>query len=628
MLKKLSLDQTKIYEQTIATYEIAKMLVDFVKGRKHYLSIGAEQGDVDTWDDLVIEKEKDHHIHIQIKRQTTDFSTDNCIRDRYIMNKRKGQLRDLSPIDESIKALAEWVKDPKNDLTKKEFHIELPTYEVKFKDGLTVRHFKEFIQVHYKPNETTSQGLAELAKSDTSVEKCFEWLTTWCGFDNWDQIIILLSIIKIKGIGSETDIESRTEDLLREIFISDKVVEVRQKIKLYVSDNTTFTGAIKPRALLNELMSFLQSNIPSWTQFEKQNDKWCISGINDIVSNTEIERPSYVIPKLWNGTLPQNLKINTALSDHCVVSDSLLRLAIHQTGNSNTHCINSDVIRSKIYAKIGGTLGIESNDIEILSIIENDESFCCEEIRRLASMAENRSYAEDMERTMHLETWNKVSSNIDGIINAMENSESNTLQDGIDDRWNIWKEQLSENTQEIGELLKSMVHPIAEGKNIKGLFRIGMRTAQLLAESLFFLLITSVSLDPDNNGSWKKIDDKLSLIAIGLRYWSGVEGKKGRVRGIDEDGEKIIGKENSNVLVFSKVTSSPNEMMEDLISNSKDQGSNSIADGKTPDLIITNTTRFRKSIAKGKIEEVRTYLKSQLRNSEDINQASIEEIIG
>ncbi len=57
MLKKLKLDQTKIYEQTIATYGIASMLIYFVRGRKHYLSIGAEQGDIDTWDDLVIEKE-------------------------------------------------------------------------------------------------------------------------------------------------------------------------------------------------------------------------------------------------------------------------------------------------------------------------------------------------------------------------------------------------------------------------------------------------------------------------------------------------------------------------------------------------------------------------------------------
>lgn len=46
MLKKLRLDQTKKYEQSIAVYEIAKMLTAFVKGRTHYISIGAEQGDI------------------------------------------------------------------------------------------------------------------------------------------------------------------------------------------------------------------------------------------------------------------------------------------------------------------------------------------------------------------------------------------------------------------------------------------------------------------------------------------------------------------------------------------------------------------------------------------------------
>lgn len=628
MLRKLSLDQSKIYEQTIATYEIAKMIVDFVMGRKHYLSIGAEQGDVDTWDDLIIETEKEHRVHIQVKRQNTDFSTDNCVRDKYTKDERKGQFRDLSTIDKSMKALADWTKDPANNLGKKNFYFELPTLEVKLKAGLTVRHFKEFKEKHYRKNVTTSQGLSDLANKDQSVKKCFEWLNSWCGFEDWTHILKLLSVIKIKDSDSETDIETRTEEKLKEIFISDKLRVVREKILSYIHINTTFTGTISPRCLLFELKSYLQPNISYWTQFERQDNKWCVSGINDIVSNTEIERPSYVIPKLWNDTLLQNLKINAELGDFCEVSDSLLRLAIHQTGNSNTHCLNSHVVRSKIDGKIGGTLGIESNDIQTLSIIENSENFSCGEINRLSNRAENKSYSEDMENTMHLETWNKVSSNIEGLIDAMQNSDATTLQTKIEKRWVIWKKELGNNTQEIGRLFKSMVHPTAEGENIKGVFRVGIRTAQLLAESLFNLLIISVALDPDNNGDWKKINDKLSLVAIGLRYWSGNSESKRRVREIDEDGDKIIGKENSNVLIFAKVTSSPNEMLDDLISDSKDHGQNSIADGKTPDLIITNCLIFRRLIDKGDVDKVKAYIKSQLRDSEGINQINIEEITG
>jgi len=628
MLKKLSLDQTKIYEQTIAAYEISKMLVDFVKGIKHYLSIGAEQGDVDTWDDLIIEKEKDLLVHIQVKRQTTDFSSDNCIRDNISKGDRIGKPKDLSPIDESMKALAEWIKDPNNDLNKKEFHIELPTSDIQLKKGLTVRHFKEFKERHYRKNVTTPQGLSDLADNDQSVKKCFEWLNSWCGFENWNQILKLLSVIHIMDSGSETDINLRTEDKLREIFTSNKVKDIREIILSYIHINTTYTGTISPRCLLFKLQVYIQPNMSCWTQFERQDNKWCISGTNDIVSNTEIERPTCVIPKLWNGTLAQNLKINTELNDHCEVSDSLLRLAIHQTGNSNTHCVNSAVVRSKINDKTGGTIGLELNDIQTLSIIDNSEKFCCEEIKQLSNRSENRSYSDDMEKTMHLETWNKETTNIENLITEMLNSDASTHQKEIEERWTIWKIQLGVDIDEIGKLFKSMVHPCAEGESINGIFRVGMRTAPLLAESLFHLLITSVALDPDNNGDWKRIDDKLTLVAIGLRYWSGAADKKRKVRHIDEDGNVIIGKETANALIFSNVTSSPNDMFNDLISDSKDQVQNSIADGKTPDLILTNCVRFRKLIDKGDVEEVRNYIKNQMRDSQKINLTNIVEITG
>ena len=55
MLAKLRLDQTKKYEQALAAYEIAVMLVDFALGRKHYMRIGSEQGGISKWDDIVIE---------------------------------------------------------------------------------------------------------------------------------------------------------------------------------------------------------------------------------------------------------------------------------------------------------------------------------------------------------------------------------------------------------------------------------------------------------------------------------------------------------------------------------------------------------------------------------------------
>lgn len=56
MLNKLRLDQTKRFERHLALEEITNMLLHFFKGNASYLSIGAEQGSIDKWDDFVIEK--------------------------------------------------------------------------------------------------------------------------------------------------------------------------------------------------------------------------------------------------------------------------------------------------------------------------------------------------------------------------------------------------------------------------------------------------------------------------------------------------------------------------------------------------------------------------------------------
>lgn len=628
MIKKLSLDQTKIYEQTIATYEIAKMLVSFIKGRKHYLSVGAEQGDVDTWDDLVIEDKENHHIHYQIKRQNTKFSSDKCIRDCYGQGKRKGELRDLSPIDKSMKALADWIKDSENDISSKEFHIELPTSEVEFKKNLSVRNFNEFIQIHYKPDVSTVQGLLDLANENASVQLVFEWLTTWCDFNDWEHILKLLSIIRVLNSGAENDIESRTNDLLSEVFVSDKIEQVRLKIKSYVIENTTFTGAIKPRALLLILKEYLLPNVGSWTQYKKQDSKWCISGINDIETNYEIERPSFVVPKVWDNDSLQNFKMNVEIGGTCKVTDSLLRLVIHQFGNSNAHCKNKEAIKNAIQSSIGGTLGISENDVQNISIVENTEIFDSSDSRQLTTRSQGEECSSALERAMDIETWNRVSNLFDRKINDMENIESTSLRNKIEDRWSTWKGQLVSDHDAINSLFRSMLHPIAEGDDIRGEYRIGSKTAPCLADSLYLLLIISISLDPNNEGNWNKISDKYDLVTIGLEYWSGEVGKRRRVRNIEDDGEVIIGRESAHILIFSKVKTAPNDIMDDLISTPSAREINSIGDGKIPDLIMTYNKRFRKLISSGDFNRVQSYITSELRNTDKITESNIREVIG
>lgn len=628
MLSKLRLDQTKIYEQTIATYEIAKMLVSFINGQCHYISLGAEQGDVATWDDLVIQDKVNHYIHIQIKRQNTDFSNFNCNRNDDPIKHHNGNqgLRDLSPIDNSMKALAEWIND--TDLISKEFHIVLPTSNILFKKDLTVRHFKEFIEKHYKPDVTTIEGLQALSKSDPSVQNIYLWLTTWCSFTDWKHILKLLSIIKIKDSGAETDIESKTNNLLNQVFITDRVDEVRLKIKSYTMENTTFTGSIKPRNLLYHLKEYLQPNIPTWTQYSKEGRNWNISGINDVETNSDIERPSKVVPQIWNSNLSQGLKVNVEPVSRCKITDSLLRMIIHQSGNSNAQCKNSVIIRSTIDKDIGQTLGISQNDTNNISIVENTEIYISSEPCQISNSSESDNYSTELEKAMDIETWKKVSDLLEIKISDMENKSSTSLRDKIEERWFGWHDQFNKDHTSIGLLFKSMLHPVAEGQRIKGTLRVGPKTAEMLADSLFLLLIISISLDTENTGDWSSIPEKYNIVSIGLNYWSGKADSTTKVRRIDEDGIVIAGREQANVIIFSSVTSSPNELMEDLIDNSNQFETNSIASGKMPDLVITNCLKLRRLISEGDFNNVKGYILKALKNPNTVFENSIKEIVG
>ncbi len=254
MQRKLALNQTQIYEQHIATYEIANMLVDFIKGKKHYLCIGSEQG-VDKWDDLIIEKENNFHIHVQVKRQiASDFgdSNDTCIRNRYLQGKRNGAFRDLSPFDKSIKSLADWLSNSINNPATKEFWFELPEKNTEIKPGLKILHFYDLCENLYRHNGTTISDLAHLAQNNSNVKNCYDWLTTWCDFQNWTHIIKMLPILKIKDSGLESDIKQKTEDKLKEVFQTDKATEIHDKILLFTHLNQTPAGGISPRSILEQ----------------------------------------------------------------------------------------------------------------------------------------------------------------------------------------------------------------------------------------------------------------------------------------------------------------------------------------------------------------------------------------
>lgn len=628
MLKKLSLDQTKKYEQAIATFEIAKMVVDFIKGRKHYLSIGAEQGDIKKWDDIIIE-ELHNYIHIQVKRQRENFGSnlDECKRNKYNQG-RINEYRDLSELDNTMKSLADWSFniDPVNLNHRREFWFELPEANTYIKKDLQIKHLKDLCDIHIKPAVTTSQGLENLALNDSNIKNCYDWLTTWCDFKDWNHILKALQLLKIKNSGTEPEIIEKTEQLLKEVFTSDKAQDARLKILAYTVENESFTGAIKPRNLLFELKKYLHQDIPTWTQFEKINYNWNVTGIHDLEFNTEVERPTSVVPLLWKNDAVRHLKINAPSNSCCKLSDSLIRLSIHQTGSLQTQYSNLSDWKANIKNKTGGTLGIGEEDIDQLTIVEDRDIYTSLDGKPLINISDQEVFASELEDKMLEVTWNLLKNSIENKILCMDTTHSSELRDAVDKRWNIWKPILDISPTEQNKLFKNMLHPYAEGDDISSSLRIGVKTVNLLTNALLMVIMVSVCLDEDNNGDWKKISESLSLNAIGLQYWSGIAGKPRNVRKISNDVLKIIGQEKTDILIMSDVESSPSDIL-DLTLADTIENTNTLASGKQLKLLVTDNIYLRHIIEKGDILALRSHLTSLIAKNQESKRKAIVTVI-
>lgn len=630
MLAKLRLDQTKKYEQALATYEIADMLIDFALGRKHYTRIGSEQGGISKWDDIVIEKEQSSQVHIQVKRQTAgDFGTanDKCIRNEILSGKREGEKRDLSPLDETLKSLADWFKDIEISTInpKREFWLELPELNTKIKNELQIKDLKDLCEVQIKPAVTTASGLQTQAETDKNVKNCFDWLTTWCNFKDWEHILKVLQFLKIKNSGTEAEIETKIEEKLKEIFISDKLKEVRSRITAYTSENTTFSGAIAPRNLLSELKEFIRSDIKIWTQIDNIDNNWEISGIHDLENNSDIERPSKTIPLLWSNERGRDLNINIEQvnSPLAPIHESIFQLAIHLDGNVSGLCANWDGWKVCIKNKIGGTLGVQENDFEGLRISNNNAPFKVSGGKNINTNAERETFAKEMSDQMTKKTWKLISEAISWRISQMEISQSQELRDAVETRWNNWRKTLKEDESKLSTLLKKIVHPKAEGEEILGQLRIGPKTKLLIADALFTCLIISIGLDSADSGIMTT-GDGLSIGAIGLNWWSGPAGKPKKVRKIDDEEsvDDLIGKEAYDILILSQ-----SEHPESVIYNQSigDSGNinHSLAAGHSPKLLITRNRIFNSILKKGSIAQLRSYLQQKLKTHKELLSETI-----
>lgn len=619
MLKKLNLDGTKEYELAVAASRVSQMLVAFIQGHDHIFSVGAEQGGINKWDDLVLE-ENNLTRHIQVKRQNTDFSNEPCVRNNITKGVRVGKPKDLSPFDEAIKSLGEWVSanDPITTTNKKLFEVYLPEGSICIKSEIQINVLKNLCENHIR-DVTTAVGLGNLQLNDPGVNNCFNWLSTWCDFKDWEHILKALRILKISTGGSRDDLDISTVSNLENVFHSPQ--DVLTKIKGFICDNSTFTGAITPRHLYTLLKDNLQPEVHPWTQFGMNGMNWEISGNNDTEFANEIERASVIVPSLWDCSTKGILKLVVSEDNDSPLLNKVLHLALHLQGLSHSHILNHAVWRQTMSNKIGNTLGTDRNDCDNLSVTENNSLFTTSEIKVLDSLTKQDAFSAEIDNEIVRKTWEIVSTRLTNLISAMPTAD---LKTAIDKRWRAWHSELNNDLPETKKLLKIILHPTAEGNEINGELRIGIKTANLIVDGIYLLLVVSVGLS-DNHDKWNKIADSYSATPIGLSYWSGAAGEKRKVREIDNQDAilELIGKEPSDILILSKVKSLESEIYNISLANTTTP-ENSLAQPHRPKLLVTSHPLFQKMISEGKIEPIRKYLIDIIQRNEDSKNASIE----
>ncbi len=618
-LQKLRLDQTKKYELALATRSIVEMVIALLGRREHFVAVGTERGDLGEWDDIVIQKKDGVQQHIQVKRQNVDF----CTKDSQRVGDDK---KDLSVIDKALLNLAKWVSE--NDrpelLRSKRFTLEVENPQAKLKKGIEVRHFASFCNEELQRG-TTKEGLEELELQEGSNAKDIrQWLCSWCGFQDWTHILKGLSLLDVKSSGGVGDIEDETERMLLSSGLFRDIPRVRCAIRELCFENSSFSSALTPILVLDQVKDFLLPEYRKWTQYRYNGPKCEISGINQLDSDL-VESANSVVPAVWNPDIRSDLYFSAPdRMSGLLLPKSILRLALHLQGApSGAYIVNSSFWRRHAYNLLGGTLGKSKNDLDNAQLAVLEDTAPCNPPfqRALDTVTLANSEAQRLHNEMTLYTWEMINGSVFLRISKLPQG---TLMDAIDSRWNKWKEHFDSDLPRRREFLLSLVNPKAEARIVEPELRIGPKMVDLMAEAILLLLMISVSLGGSDT-QWNALEGGLDISAIALKFWGGKSGI-GPVDIEDLDTvESLVGRENPNILVLSGTSMLSDSISGPTLAHEDRQDMTLIAPHK-PTIVITNNKKFKALIRSGSIDQMRGWLTNELENNGIIREVLIQEI--
>lgn len=624
MLKKLRIDRKGTFELALATSRLAEMLVAYVEGRQHDLSIGREQGEIDEWDDIVVERPDRTFEHHQAKYKMVGDVRKNIVRGYKPLTKKRTtqELQDLSEIDKVMASLAERTKDEKPLNPRREFFLRLPSLNLAVKEGLFLYQLAELCD-ECKRTVTRAERLQDRASKDGTTQRLWQWLNSWCGFVDWHHIKRAMSLLHLVTDGSVEDLERKTNSCLATTFSDPE--GVLKLLDSFVTDNTTDVGAITPRMALKHVTSYLRPEKGYWTQYQSPSKgrHWSVSGTHGPV-DAEPTHAGALVPDMWRGSgALGRLMVDahwppvgaSGVSMHLALG----RLAVHLTGPKLMLAQPLGQWKERVAIAVGGTLGKDASPV--CQNWQDYKPFDAPDCRELSCSQSRELEAASIHETMDGETLSVAAERVGSLIEDVSPGELKSL---LEENFKNWEQAFRSDTEGLGQLLRGFLRPKAEGPEIDPSLRLGPQTADIVGEALFLLLVVATALG-GRMASWKEADG-VELRAIALRYWSGPSGLPKKVQRVDQKARELLAGENEGLIILSGVEASAVELFEDSLADD-DQSKLTLAEQHLPQC-VTNHRKIRMLIERGSKSDLDQLIRSERsRTTESVN-AQIDFLAG
>lgn len=652
MIRRFRLEQKGRYEKLVIAQRLSDMLDKFLDGRPAPLGIGAEQGGIAEWDDVVVYHSDDHWEHLQIKRQTSGFSEKHLDKADYLASykprrtvkaSKTAQTAETetaeeepkppsdaefdSELEKVLKSLATW-EPPEAGVkpSKRTFSLTLPGPEVvikgKGKEIIKITHLREVWDLCRKDGV----DITVLSKRDDKpTQNVYTWLTTWCGFKDWAHIVEKMRMLEIHCIGDEGALEARALDSLDRHF-SDSAMTLSVLLD-YIGDSTTDTNAVTCHTTAKHLQKLLRPGVQTWTQYLVNpipGQGWTVAGTHDLGSTPTIpprNPATQIVSHHWAGSIPnRRLRLHAEYvrpTRALTLPSAILRLALHLKKGSESMLLGEPAWRQGAHNELRSTLGDTERDLDDLHWFDNSEALVCAMGRELSSPSETKVESDDLHSAMNDVVWQQLQVCVGNKLNGINDHE---LSVAMADMWQTWRAELDKDPDARLLLFEQMMYPQTEGINGKHALRIGPRTVELLEDAVIMLLLACVGLGGAN---WRSIEPIGDVLSIALRHWSGELADNDGPRRLGDDNlRKLLGQSPPPVVILSGVEESATELLQAGMAEDLEAG-HSMAAERQPRLLVTRSQVY-KQLRTGTLVKLQAHFQKHWKAWLQVREAAIE----